>query len=251
MSGHSKWSTIKHQKGTADARRGQLFTKLSRDLAVAVREGGGPNLDSNYRLRLAIDKAKSNNMPMDTIERTIKRASGEGDGQEQLDEVVYEGYGLGGVAIILQAVTPNRNRTASDVRSTFTKAGAILGETGCVGWNFESKGVITLQVESTHAEEVALLAIDAGAEDVKIEDDYLEIYTQYEDLEAVRRELQDKDIQISSAELSMIPKSVVSLGDKEAEHVLKLMDSLEELADVQRVYTNADFPDSVLETYQG
>ena len=190
-------------------------------------------------------------MPMDTIERTIKRASGEGDGQEHLEEVLYEGYGPGGVAIMVQAVTPNRNRTASDVRSTFTKGGGSLGEAGCVGWNFDPKGVIALQMEQSSSEEVVLLAIDAGAEDVKMEDDYLEIYTQPESLEAVRRELEDKAVEISSAEFSMIPKSVVSLADKEAERVLKLMDSLEELTDVQKVYTNADFPDEVLEAYQG
>ena len=147
MSGHSKWSTIKRAKGTADARKGQLFTKLSRDIAIAVRQGGGPDPEANYHLRLAVDKAKGSNMPTDTIDRAIARAAGGGDSQEQLEEIVYEGYGPGGTAIILQALTPNRNRTASEVRAAFTKTGGSLGEAGCVAWNFESKGVITLDVD--------------------------------------------------------------------------------------------------------
>ena len=250
MSGHSKWSTIKRQKGVADARRGQVFTKLSRDIAIAVRQGGGPDPDLNYHLRLAIDKARSNNMPMDTIERSITRAAGGGDSQEQLEEIMYEGYGPGGTAIILQALTPNRNRTASEVRSTFTRAGANLGEAGCVAWNFESKGVITLDVDESRAEDIALLAIDASAEDVNVEDGYLEIYTQPEALEAVRKELERHEINTSSAEISMMPKSTVSLGVKDAEQTLRLLDSLEEILDVQKVYSNADFPDEVLEKYR-
>ena len=250
MSGHSKWSTIKRAKGATDARRGQLFTKLSRDIAVAIREGGSPDPDANYRLRLAVDKAKSGNMPTDTIERAISRVAGGGDSQEQLEEVIYEGYGPGGTAIMLQALTPNRNRTASEVRATFTRAGASLGEAGCVTWNFESRGVITLDVEEDRAEDVALVAIDASAEDVKIESGYLEIYTQPEALEAVRKELEQHETTTSSAEISMMPKSTVSLSVKEAEQTLRLLDSLEELLDVQKVYSNADFPDEVLEKYQ-
>ena len=250
MSGHSKWSTIKRAKGAADAKRGQLFTKLTRDIALAVRQGSSPDPDINYRLRLAIDKARADNMPMDTIERSISRAAGGGDSDEQLDEVTYEGYGPGGAAIMLQAVTPNRNRTASEVRSTFTKGGGNLGEAGCVAWNFESKGVITLDVQDDRAEEIALLAIDASAEDVKVEDGYLEIYTQPEDLEAVRKELEGQEVQTSSAEISMVPKSVVSLGLKEAGQTLKLLDSLEDLGDIQKVYSNADFPEEALEKYR-
>ena len=250
MSGHSKWSTIKRSKGAADARRGQIFTKLSRDIAIAVREGGGSDPDLNYRLRLAVDKAKGSNMPMDTIERSISRAAGVGDSGEQLEEIIYEGYGPGGTAIMLQALTPNRNRTASEVRSTFTKAGASLGESGCVAWNFESKGVITLDVDLDRAEEIALLAIDASVEDVKVEGGYLEIYTQPEALEAVRRELEGHQISTPSAEISMMPKTTVSLSVKEAEQALRLLDSLEELLDVQKVYSNADFPDEVLEKYR-
>ena len=251
MSGHSKWSTIKRAKGATDARRGQLFTKLTRDIALAVREGNSPDADTNYRLRLAIDKAKSGNMPMGTIERAISRAAGGGDSQEQLEEVMYEGYGPGGTAILLQALTPNRNRTASEIRAAFTRAGASLGDAGCVAWNFEPAGIITLDVDDERAEDIALLAIEASAEDVKVESGYLEIYTQPEALESVRKQLEQHQINTSSAEISMMPKSTVSLGAKEAEQTLRLLDSLEELLDVQKVYSNADFPDEVLEKYRG
>jgi YebC/PmpR family DNA-binding regulatory protein len=251
MSGHSKWSTIKRQKGATDARRGQLFTKLTKDITIAVRQGGGGDPDVNYRLRLAIDKARSNNMPMDTIDRAVSRAAGGGDSQEQLEEIIYEGYGPGGTAIMLQALTPNRNRTASEIRSTFTKAGASLGESGCVAWNFESKGVITLEVMPDQAEEIALLAIDASADDVKVDSGYVEIYTQPENLEAVRRELEQNRVDASSSEISMIPKTTVSLSEKEAEQTIRLLDNLEDLMDVQKVYSNADFPDAVLEKYGG
>ena len=187
MSGHSKWKTIKHQKGAADAKRGQLFTRLTREITLAARQNGGADPDTNYQLRLAIDRAKGNNMPTDTIERAIKRGSGEGADQEQLEEITYEGYGPGGVAIMLQAVTSNRNRTASDVRATFSKSGASLGESGCVAWNFDSRGLITLEMSTEDAEEMALLAIDAGAEDVKVEDNYVEVFTLPENLEEVKR----------------------------------------------------------------
>ena len=199
MSGHSKWKSIKHQKGAADAKRGQLFTKLSRDIALAVRQEGGADPETNYRLRLAIDKAKNNNMPTDTIERAVKRAAGTGGEQDQLEEIVYEGYGPGGTAIMLQAITSNRNRTASDVRATFSKAGANLGETGCVAWNFEARGIVTLELDSHVAEDVALLAIDAGAQDVEINGSFVEIHTLPEDLEQVKSELESKTIPISTA----------------------------------------------------
>lgn len=248
MSGHSKWSTIKHQKGAADARRGQIFTRLSREISVAVRQGRGPDPDMNYRLRLAIDKAKGSNMPLDTIERAINRASG-GDSVEQLEEITYEGYGPGGTAILLQTLTTNRNRAASDIRSTFAKGGGSLGEAGCVAWNFEQKGVITVDVDEDRAEDIALLAIDAAAEDVTVERGYLEIYTQPETLESVRKKLEQQEIVPSSAEISMVPKSMVSLDAREAEQTLRLLDTLEELEDAQKVYSNADFPDEVLEKY--
>lgn len=250
MSGHSKWSTIKRAKGAADARRGQMFTQLSRELAIAVRQGGGPDPGFNFRLRLAIDRARSRNMPLDTIERAIGRASGGGDSQEQLDEVFYEGYGPGGAAILLHVVTPNRNRTASEVRAVFTRAGGSLGEAGCVAWNFEPKGVITLDVEEARGEEMALLAIDAAAEDVQVEGGYVEIFTAPDSLERVRKQLESHGIDTSSAEISMRPRSTLSLDDREAERTLRLLDTLEELEDVQKVYSNADFPDEVLERYR-
>ena len=250
MSGHSKWSTIKHQKGVTDAKRGAMFTKLSRDIALAVRDGGGGDPEMNFRLRLAIEKAKNNNMPLDNITRAIKRASGEGGPGENLEEVVYEGYGPGGGAILLQALTTNRNRTAADVRSTFSRGGGSLGESGCVAWNFETKGIITMEMAEARGEEIGLLAIDAGADDVKLEDGLLEIYTAPDQLLEVRRILESEGALPETAEISMIPKSTVALKDKEAEQTLKLLDNLEELDDVQKAYTSADFSAEVLERYQ-
>lgn len=251
MSGHSKWSTIKHQKGVADVKRGAIFTKLSRDIALAVREGGGGDPDMNFRLRLAVEKAKSNNMPLDNITRAIKRASGDGDGAEQLEEITYEGYGPGGGAILLQALTPNRNRTAADVRSTFNKCGGNLGESGCVAWNFESKGLITVEMaDEEKGEELSLVAIDAGADDVKLEDGILEIFTAPEQLFNIRGALEAEGIKPESAELSMVPKTTITLDETAAEQTLKLLDILEELDDIQKAYTNADFPAEVLERYQ-
>ena len=251
MSGHSKWSTIKHQKGAADVKRGAVFTKLSRDIALAVRDGGGADPDMNFRLRLAIDRARTSNMPQDNIVRAVKRAGGDGEAGEKLEEIIYEGYGPGGGAILLQALTPNRNRTAADVRSTFSRGGGNLGESGCVAWNFETKGIITLEIDDeTKGEEVSLLAIDAGADDVKLDDGLLEIYTAPEELLAVRKALESAGVVAASTEISMTPKSTVSLADKEAEQTLKLLDNLEDLADVQKAYTNADFTSEALEKYQ-
>ncbi len=251
MSGHSKWSTIKHRKGAADVKRGAMFTKLSKDIALAVREGGGQDPDMNFRLRLAVDKAKANNMPLENITRAIKRAGGEGESGEQLEEIIYEGYGPGGGAILLQALTTNRNRTAAEVRSTFTRGGGNLGESGCVAWNFESKGLITLEMNGeAQGEELSLLAIDAGADDVKLEDGLLEIITAPDQLLKVRQILESESASLETSEISMVPKSNIPLGDKEAEQTLRLLDSLEELADIQKAYTNADFSPEVLERYQ-
>lgn len=252
MSGHSKWSTIKHQKGAADAKRGVLFTKLSRDLALAVREGGGADPDMNFRLRLALDRAKSSNMPQDSIARAVKRGSGEGgDGVDELEQVTYEGYGPGGGAILLQAVTANRNRTAADVRSAFNRGGGSLGESGCVAWNFELRGVISSEMANEErAEELGLLAIDAGADDIQIEEGTLEIFTAVDKLQQVQKAMEGSGIRPESAQLSMVPRTTISLGDKEAEQTLKLLDTLEELDDIQKAYTNADFPPEVLDRYQ-
>jgi YebC/PmpR family DNA-binding regulatory protein len=248
MSGHSKWSTIKRQKGVADARRGQIFTKLAREIIVAVREGGD-NPEGNFRLRLVIQKARDNNMPMDNIERAIKRGSGHAEGAI-LVEMTLEGYGPSGVAILVKAVSDNRNRTLQDVRNVFYRNGGNLGEAGCVAWLFDSRGVITVEANSQDAEELALKAIDAGAEDVKIEKDYIDIYTKPAELEKVRKALEAKNITIASAELSMIPKSTVEIEEKAALQTLKLLDRLEELDEVQHVSSNVDFSDAILEKYQ-
>ena len=251
MSGHSKWSTIKHQKGAADAKRGALFTKLSRDIALAVREGGGADPDMNFKLRLALDRAKSSNMPQDSISRAVKRGSGEGNDGETLEQVTYEGYGPGGGAILLQAVTTNRNRTAADVRAAFNRGGGNLGESGCVAWNFELRGVVTIDIEDEErAEELGLIAIDAGAEDIQIDEGVLEVYALFESLQDVQKSIEAESVPVRSAEMSMVPKATIALGDKEAEQTLRLLDALEDLDDVQKAFTNADFPPEVLERYQ-
>jgi len=248
MSGHSKWAQIKRQKGVADARRGQLFTKLAREIIVAVREGGS-NPDANFRLRLAIQRARDSSMPMDNIERAIKRGSGQTEGAS-LVEMVLEGYGPSGAAIMVKALSDNRNRTVQDVRNIFSRHGGNLGESGCVAWLFDSRGVITVDTGDLNAEELALNAIDAGAEDVKIETNYIEVYTKPEELEKVREALKQENIPIASSELSMVPKTMIQLEEKAALQTLKLLDKLEELDEVQHVSSNADFPDSILEKYQ-
>ena len=248
MSGHSKWASIKHQKGVTDARRGQLFTKLTREIIVVVREGGS-NPESNFRLRLAIQKARDNNMPLDNIERSIKKGSGELEGVS-LTELVLEGYGPNGTAILVNALSDNRNRTIQDVRSIFSRHNSSLGENGCVAWLFDSKGLIRVKTDNLDADALALNAIDAGADDVKVESGYVEVYTKPEELEMVRSALEEKNITIDSAELSMVPKTIVELDDKAALQTLRLLDKLEELDEVQHVSSNADFPDSVLEKYQ-
>jgi len=247
MSGHSKWSSIKHQKGVADARRGQLFTKLTREIIVAVREHGS-NPETNFRLRLAIQKARDHNMPLDNIERSIKRGSGELEGAI-LSEMTLEGYGPKGTAILVRAVTDNRNRTLQDVRNIFSRHGSNLGESGCVAWLFESRGLITIETNELDTEELALQAIDAGAEDVDVENGYVEIYTKPEELEAVRTALTQKKVPVASAELSMVPKTTVELEEKAAIQTLKLLDKLEELDEVQHVSSNADFSDAIVEKY--
>ena len=249
MSGHSKWSTIKHGKSASDARRGQLFTKLAREIIGAVRQGGG-NPDTNFRLRMAIQRAKDNNMPADNIDRAIKRGTPGGGDQEQMSEVVYEGYGPGGTAILLQALTDNRNRTVSDIRSTFSKAGASLAEAGAVAWQFEQKGVVVVEADPERAEELTLAAIDAGAEDFETFDSILNIYAEPAGLEELRKTLAEHDADIKSSEISMMPNNTVSLDEKTALQTLRLLDRLEELDDVQRVFSNADFPDEVLERYR-
>ena len=249
MSGHSKWAQIKRQKGLADARRGQVFTKLAKEISIAVRHGGS-DPQANSRLRLAVQRARDNNMPLENIERAIKRGTGSSDAAN-LTEVTLEGYGPGGSAILLQALTDNRNRTLSEVRNVFSRNNSSLGESGCVSWIFEPKGVITIEADKVDAEEVALLAIDAGADDVKVDGATVEVHTQIQDLEAIRKTLEEKGIAVSSAELLQVPKTLITLDEKSALQSLKLLDRLEELDDVQHVFTNADFPNEVVEKFQG
>jgi YebC/PmpR family DNA-binding regulatory protein len=244
MSGHSKWSQIKRQKGVADAKRGQIFTKLAREIIVAVRQGGVSS-ESNFQLRLAVQKARDNNMPSDNIERAIKRGSGEA-GAAALTEVKFEGYGPSGIAVLVEALTDNRNRTVQDVRRLFTRHGGNLGESGCVSWLFASRGVITVEGNASDAEGIALRAIDAGAEDVKTEKGYVEIYTQPQDLEKVRKIIEEKE-HVVSAELSLTPNTTVLLEENKAVQALNFLDELEALDDVQRVFSNIDFSEATLE----
>ncbi len=244
MSGHSKWAQIKRQKGVADARRGQLFSKLAREIIVAARQGGG-NPESNFRLRLAVQKARDSNMPLENIERAIKRGGGGAEASSMV-EMNLEGYAPNGVAVIVEALSDNRNRTIQDIRNLFSRSGGNLAESGSVAWLFETKGVITVETEGVDAEELALLAIDAGAEDVRMEKGYVEIYTLPQNLESVRKAVEKKKL-VVSAELSRVPKSTVVLGEKEAVQTLKFLDHLEEMEDVQRVFANIDYSEAVLE----
>ncbi len=248
MSGHSKWSSIKHQKGVADARRGQLFTKLTREIIVAVREVGS-NPETNFRLRLAIQRARDNSMPSENIERAIKRGSGELGGAA-LVEMTLEGYGPGGAAILVQALSDNRNRTLQDVRNIFTRNGGGLGESGCVAWIFDLKGLITVDTNGLDAEELSLKAIDAGAEDVVPGNNCIEIYTKPDELEAVRKALEAQNIPVASAEQSLIPKTTIELGEKAALQTLRLLDKIEDLDEVQQVCSNVDFADAIVKKYQ-
>lgn len=248
MSGHSKWAQIRRQKGVADARRGQLFTKLSREIELAARQGGtDPQI--NLRLRIAIQKAKDFNMPQENIERAIKRATGSGEG-EKLTELTLEGYGPKGVAILIEALTDNRNRTLQEIRTLLARGGGSLGESGCVHWLFEAKGVVTIDTTGKEAEDIALQAIDAGAEDVKMEKTFVEVHAQPQDLEKVRKFLESQGHCIASAEISLVPKTIVPLDKEAALTTLRLLDKLEELSEVQRLYSNADFSEEALEVYR-
>ena len=249
MSGHSKWSSIKHQKAVTDARRGQLFTKLATEVIAAARQGGA-DPETNFRLRIAVQHAKDSNMPADNIERAIKRGAGDSGGQVQEEEAVYEGYGPGGTAILLHALTDNRNRTVSDVRSAFSKADGNLAQAGAVAWQFEQKGLLVVDVGPEDAEELALVAIDAGADDFETYETSLHVYSAPNRLEEIRKALAEHGASIRSTELSMLPRNTVTLDEKTATRTLKLLDRLEELNDVQRVFSNADFPDAVLEQYR-
>lgn len=244
MSGHSKWASIKHQKAVTDARRGQLFTKLTREIMVAVKKGG-PSPEANFTLRLAIQRARDASMPSDNIDRAIKRASGAGDGANY-QEMVFEGYGPGGGAILVEVVSDNRNRILQAVRNVFSRSGGSLGELGSVAWIFDQKGLITIKAEAMDTEDVALQAIDAGAEDVTVDTGLIQVYTQPADLESARGSLEQAGIPVAAAEVSMVPKTTLELEDKAAVQTMRLMEKLEEMDEVQNVASNVDFSDAVL-----
>ena len=249
MSGHSKWASIKHKKGAADAKRGQLFTKLARVIMVAAHNGD-PNPEMNFRLRLAVDSAKSLNMPKDNIERAVARGSGVGDDSAVLEEISYEAYGPGGAGIIVQALTGNKNRTAAEVRAQITRAGGNLAGAGAVAWNFENKGLITVEVNDGDPDDIALEIVDAGAEDVEVDGNTVQITAGYEEFQQVKTGVESiPGITVESGEIALVPTTLVPLDDKGAMQTLRLLDALEELDDVSKVYSNGDFSDSVLEKY--
>ncbi|MDA8560594.1 YebC/PmpR family DNA-binding transcriptional regulator [Nitrospinae bacterium] len=244
MSGHSKWSSIKHKKGAADAKRGKIFTKIIKEITVATRIGGG-DPDGNPRLRTAIMGAKSKNMPVDNITRAIKKGTGELEGI-QYEEHTYEGYGPGGAAIFLEAMTDNKNRTVSEIRAALGKAGGNLGENGCVGWMFEKKGLITVKAEAKSEDELMELVIDAGADDLQTVDEQYEITTAVESFEAVRKALEDAGVAMELAEITRIPQNTVSIDEKKGKALLKLMDILDDHDDIQKAYSNFDISDEVM-----
>ena len=245
MSGHSKWSTIKRKKGKADQERGKLFTRLIKEITVAARDGGG-DPEGNPRLRTAIDNAKAGNMPTANIEKAIKRGTGELPGITY-EEYTYEGYGPQGVAIMVETLTDNKNRTTAEIRHIMSKHNGHLGEVGCVAWMFDQKGTIVVDKGKTDEDTLMSAALEAGAEDVKDEGDFFEVVTAPSDLDKVRRTLAGKSIEFTSAELTREPQTVIKLEGKHAEQILKLMDALEDQDDTQKVYANFDVPDDVME----
>ena len=241
MSGHSKWSSIKHKKGAADAKRGKIFTKIIKEISVAARLGGG-DIDANPRLRTAVLKAKSVNMPKDNMERAIKKGTGDLEGVDYI-ELIYEGYGPGGVALIIETLTDNKNRTAADVRSTLTKNGGNLGETGSVSYLFHRKGVIIFDTEKYSEEEIFEVALEAGADDVSTEGDIIEVLTSPDDFHTVVDALEAAGFENTSAELTLVPESTVTLSLEKTAKALKLIDKIEDYDDVQSVSTNLEIPD--------
>jgi len=246
MSGHSKWANIKHRKGAADARKSKTFFKLIKEITVAARLGGG-DPDGNPRLRSAIAAARAENMPKDNVERAIKKGAGGGEG-ENYDEILYEGYGPGGVAVLVECMTDNKNRTVGDVRHFFSKAGGNLGESGCVNWMFDKKGEILVEKETIDEDKLMEMALEAGAEDVVDDDNVFQVLTAPEDFETVRAALEEQGIKFIEASVSMIPKNVVELNDeKTAKQLMRLLDNLEDNDDVQKVHANFDIPDEIME----
>jgi len=244
MSGHSKWSSIKHKKAATDAKRGKIFTKLIKEITVAARMGGR-DMDANPRLRAAVMAAKGENMPKDNIERAIKKGTGELEGLSY-EESIYEGYGPGGAAVLIESLSDNRNRTVADIRHIFSKAGGSMGESGCVAWMFAKKGYIAVESQAVEEEALMEAALEAGAEDIRQDDSTFEVITAPEDFEAVKEAIDAALIPYTVAEVTVLPKSTAFLKGKDAEQMVKLMDALEDCDDVQKVYTNADIPDEVV-----
>jgi len=244
VSGHNKWSTIKHKKGAMDARRGQVFTKLIKEIMVAARMGSG-DPSSNPRLRSAIQDAKAENMPKDKIEKAIKKGTGELEGV-YYEEITYEGYGPGGAAVLVDSLTDNKNRTVADIRHIFSKRGGNLGESGCVAWMFEKKGYICIEKKSIEEDALMEIALNAGADDVRTDEDNFEVVTAPDEFESVKKAFEEAAVTYTEAAITMLPKTVSNLEGKEAEQMVKLMEALEDCDDVQKVYTNADIPEDIV-----
>ncbi len=248
MSGHNKWSKIKRQKGIEDAKKGQIYTKLTKEIIMAAREAGD-DVENNFKLKLAIQKARESSMPKDNIERAIERGA-KGNEGAILEELTLEGFGPSGTAILVDTISDNRNRIVQEIRNVFNKMGGTMGSAGSVAWLFDKKGIITIDSEDKDPDEVTLQAIDAGAEDVKIEDGTIEIYTKPTELEMVKKALEAKKLPAASAELSKIPKTAIDVDEKAAIQTLKMLERMEELDDVQKVYSNVNFTDKVLEKFE-
>ena len=247
MSGHSKWSSIKHKKGAADAKRGKIFTKLIKEITVAARMGGSGDPDMNPRLRTAIQAAKSENMPKDNIERAIKKGTGELEGVSY-EESIYEGYGPGGAAVLIESLTDNKNRAVADIRHIFAKNGGNLGENGCVAWIFDKKGYINIEKDGVDEDTLMEVALEAGAEDIRDDGTSFEVITAPEDFETVKQAVESSAFPFQVAEVTMLPQNTTNLEGKEAEQMVRLMEALDDCEDVQKVYTNADIPDEIVES---
>ncbi len=246
MSGHSKWSSIKHKKGATDAKRGKIFSKLIKEITVAARMGGSGDPATNPRLRAAIPAAKTENMPKDNMERAIKRGTGELEGVNY-EESVYEGYGPGGAAVLVESLTDNKNRAVADIRHIFGKNGGNLGENGCVAWMFDKKGYMNVDKKDMDEDALMEIALEAGAEDIREDNGIFEVITDPGDFEAVRNALDDGTVKYSAAEVTMLPQSTTALQGKDAELMIRLMEALDDCEDVQKVYTNADIPEELVD----
>jgi len=244
MSGHSKWSSIKHKKAATDAKRGKIFTNLIKEITVAARMGGG-DIETNPRLRTAVQAAKAENMPKDNIERAIKKGTGELEGVNY-EEISYEGYGPGGAAVLVESLTDNKNRTVADIRSIFGKNGGNLGENGCVAWMFDKKGYIVVERSAVDEDTLMETALEAGAEDIREDDSNFEVITEPGDFEAIKEAIDTASISYIDAEVTMLPQNTTNLAGKEAEQMVRLMEMLEDCDDVQKVYTNADIPEEMI-----